>query len=211
MIGYIILDVWYAIESLVSDKERKNVNIREINQFTKSKNEHEKVKPKQTGVNKHSKRLSKRDMKNLGLNYIPKNGMKYDDFKEMNELWNCYMDQQMSAWKISDLPQMFEPHHPQFDQICGTFHKSDFHGALIKVIESKNSSLNGHEGYVIMDMRNTFSILSKDNVTRMIPKKSSLFEIKWRKFKFQFLGKHFCFQPGDRSTRKSKTVALCEL
>lgn len=119
------------------------------------------------------------------------------------------MDQQMSAWKSTELSNLFE--HPQFDQICGTLHKNDFHGSKMKVLKSKNSSLNGHQGFVVKETRNTFSILSEDNNIRTIPKRNSLFEIQWRNLRFQILGKHFCFQPGERSTRKSKSTALCEL
>lgn len=45
-------------------------------------------------------------------------------------------------------------------------HKSDFHGAIIKVVRSKCSTMVGHKGIVILDTKGTFNIIGKDNVLK---------------------------------------------
>lgn len=45
-------------------------------------------------------------------------------------------------------------------------HKSDFHGAIIKVVRSKCSTMVGHKGIVILDTKGTFNIIRKDNVLK---------------------------------------------
>lgn len=44
--------------------------------------------------------------------------------------------------------------------------KADYHGALIKVVNSKCPAFVGHEGIVIFDTKFTFTIVEKDDVTR---------------------------------------------
>jgi RNase P/RNase MRP subunit p29 len=41
--------------------------------------------------------------------------------------------------------------------------KADFHGALLKVVRSKCSSLVGVQGIILMDTKGTFQIICKDN------------------------------------------------
>lgn len=42
-------------------------------------------------------------------------------------------------------------------------HKSDFHGAMIKVVRSKCTTMVGHKGIIILDTKGTFNIIRKDN------------------------------------------------
>jgi RNase P/RNase MRP subunit p29 len=44
--------------------------------------------------------------------------------------------------------------------------KADFHGALLKVVRSKCSSLVGVQGIILMDTKGTFQIICKDDKVR---------------------------------------------
>lgn len=118
------------------------------------------------------------------------------------------MDQQFGD---GDLKLKFDPSHPQYEMTSAILHKSDFHGAKLKVSSSKCASLVGHQGIVLMDSKGTFSVISKDNVLRVIPKSASMLEFKWRKVRFTVYGKHLCYRSAERSTKKVKTLELCEL
>lgn len=52
------------------------------------------------------------------------------------------------------------------DSVSSSLLKADYHGALIKVIASKNPSLVGHTGIVIFDTKYTFQIVEMDDVVR---------------------------------------------
>jgi ribonuclease P protein subunit POP4 len=116
------------------------------------------------------------------------------------------MDQQFGAGDLKTLIAKFEPTHPQYDQTSAILHKSDFHGAKLKVSSSKNCSLVGKKGIVLLDTKGAFSIISKDNVMRVIPKSDSMFELKWKNARFTVYGKHLCYRSAERATKKIKTI-----
>lgn len=201
------------IESLVDSREKKNAKIQDLTIFSEIKNEHQKVKKPQR-LKKQKKRLSRKEFKDLGLYSLPRKTLKYEDYKQLNELWNSYMDQQFQQFSSGDLKALqlkFDPSHPQYEMSSAVIHKSDFHGAKLKVSSSKCSSLVGHKGIVLMDSKGTFSIISKDNVLRVIPKSDSMFELKWKNARFTVYGKHLCYRSAERSTKKIKTLDLCTL
>lgn len=57
-----------------------------------------KMKPKKPKKLKaQKKRLSRNEMKEMGLYSLPRKTLKYDDYKELNDLWNSYMEQQLGT------------------------------------------------------------------------------------------------------------------
>lgn len=198
------------IEQLVDPREKKNTKIQDLTVFVELKNEHKKVKKPQK-LKKQKKRLSRKEFKELGLYSLPRKTLKYDDYIPLNELWNSYMEQQFGTGDLKTLQAKFDPTHPIYDQVSGVIHKSDFHGAKVKVAHSKCVSLTGHKGIILMDTKGTFSLICKDNVLRIIPKSDSIFELKWKSARFSIYGKHLCYRSADRSTKKVKTIALMEL
>lgn len=183
------------------------MKIQDLTIFNEIKNEHKKIKKPQK-LRKQKKRLSRKEFKNLGLYALPRKTLRYTDYIQLNELWNSYMDHQLGASDLKALQLKFNPTHPHYDQTSGLIHKSDFHGAKIKVTSSKCASLIGLKGIIVLDTKGTFSIISKDNVLRSLPKNDSIFELKWRNTRFVVYGKHLCYRSADRSTKKVKNVAL---
>lgn len=191
-------------------REKKNDRIQDLSIFTELKNEHKKVKKPQK-QKQQKKRLSRKEFKELGLYSLPRKTLKYEDYLELNQLWDSYMDQQFDAGDLQSLQMKFSPSNPQYEQLSGLIHKSDFHGAKVKVTHSKCASLVGHKGIILMDTKGTFSIICKDNVLRVIPKSDSIFSLKWHKARFVIYGKHLCHRSADRSTKKIKSLSLIDL
>ena len=99
------------------------------------------------------------ERRKLGLLKLPRNGLVFDDFKEMNRLWIGYMNELLpnlgdrkSGLTDESLPM----------RIC----RADLHGAHVKVTRSNVASQVGLEGFVVMETKNTFRIISKDNKVR---------------------------------------------
>lgn len=198
------------IECLVNPHEKKNAKIQDLTFFAEIKNEHKKVKKPQRP--KHEKKqVSRKELRDLGLYSLPRKTLKYADYLKLNDLWNSYMEQQFDCTDLPALKLKFDTTHPQFEQTSSLIHKSDFHGAKIKVTHSKCASLVKHKGIILIDSKGTFSIICKDNVLRVIPKSDSIFEIKWRTVRFTVYGKHLCFRPAERATKKVKNIPLNEL
>lgn len=194
------------IESLVNPDERKNAKIQDLSFFAEIKNEHKKVK-RPARLKQDKKRMSRKEFKELGLYSLPRKTLKYTDYVKLNNLWNGYMEQQFDN-DLEALKLKFDPSHPLYEQTSSIIHKSDFHGAKVKVTQSKCVSLVGHKGIILIDSKGTFSIISKDNVVRVIPKNDSIFEFKWKTVSFTVYGRHLCYRSADRSTKKIKNVPL---
>ncbi|XP_070509592.1 ribonuclease P protein subunit p29 [Chironomus tepperi] len=204
-----IIEVQNVIENLIHPREKKACNIQELNQHQALSNVKKKIKkPKKLQVQK--KRLSRTEMKELGLYSLPKKTMKYDDYKELNSLWNSYMEQQLGT-DIQQIQKRIDVTSFNYDQFSGLIHKSDFHGAKVKVLQSKCVSTVGIKGIIILDTKGTFNIICKDNVMRVVPKNVSIFELKWNNLKITLHGKSLAIRSAERSVKKVKTVRLIEL
>lgn len=185
-------------------EDTKNSSIREIKTYTKFKNEHEKLK--KVSANKKSTRSISKQTRDL---LITRNKLKFSDHVKLNDLWNSYMENQLSNSKIEndDLVSAFESHHPSYEQLSATFSKSDFHGAMVEVLRSKNPSVLKLKGIVIKETQNVFTILSEDNISRTIPKKNCVFRFHWKNVHFDVLGNNLRMKSAMRTTRKIKSIS----
>jgi ribonuclease P protein subunit POP4 len=137
--------------------------VSEISQFHEIPNTKKVQKKKKRKLQK--KRMSRKEMKQLGMYSLPKEKLLYEDYTDLNELWDGYMLEQFGG-DMEKIKEQLDCTSPQFDFTSGLIHKSDFHGAKIKVVQSKNESLVDHKGIIIMETKETFYILSRDNILR---------------------------------------------
>ncbi|XP_032527761.2 ribonuclease P protein subunit p29 [Danaus plexippus] len=164
--------------------------------LAKKKSKEKKRKPNK----KKSRILGRRERKKLGFYTIQRNTMKYNEMTPLNKVWCEYMSQLLEL--DQPVPDYNSKNWEQFSQ---TLHKADFHGSYIQVVRSKCPSYVGKKGICIMDTRNTFKILSSDNILTTIPKKDSIFEFCVNDIKIMILGKHLCMKPADRSAKRIKS------
>ncbi|XP_049879004.1 ribonuclease P protein subunit p29 [Pectinophora gossypiella] len=164
--------------------------------LSKTKGKKFKKKPKK----KKSQNLTRKEKKALGFYVLPRNSVKYDDVLPMNQIWTDYISQMLELDK--PIPNCTSKSWETFTQ---TLYKADFHGAMLTVVRSKCPSYVLKSGICIMDTRNTFKIISKDNIITTIPKRESVFEMKVKNVRITLFGKHFCVRPAERSTKKVKS------
>jgi len=75
----------------------------------------------------------------------------------MNDPWRKY---------IGELVNLSKYKFGQDEQAQIRLCRADYHGALVKVSKAPNVSLLGIEGFVVMETRNTFHVISAENVLR---------------------------------------------
>jgi ribonuclease P protein subunit POP4 len=56
--------------------------------------------------------------------------------------------------------------------------RADYHGAFLRVVQSKCPSLVGKNGLVVQETLNTFVLIQSDNRSVVIPKTGSIFECR---------------------------------
>lgn len=160
---------------------------------------------------KKKKQLSMREKRELGLYKINKQGMKYKQFEGLHCLWKEYIRNYLNLRELQNKGFTAEPESGTWCHFSNLLSKADFHGALVKIVRSKCSSLVGQSGIVIFDTRNTFKMIGKDDIVRTIPKQSSVFAVIVDEYTFTIYGKYFCIRPSERSVRKMKSHILADL
>ncbi|KAJ0172943.1 hypothetical protein K1T71_011119 [Dendrolimus kikuchii] len=159
----------------------------------RSKNQRSKKKKKKVRC------LTRNEKKKLNFFNIPRNSLKYEDIQSMNEIWLDYVSQLLELDK--PIPECTSKSWETFTQ---SLYKADFHGSILKVVRSKCPSYVDKIGICIMDTRNTFKIICKENIITTIPKKGCVFEMYLKNIKITLFGKHLCVRPAERSTKKLK-------
>ncbi|XP_072934613.1 ribonuclease P protein subunit p29 [Epargyreus clarus] len=155
-----------------------------------------KEQKRKTKKNK-TRALSRKEKKSLGFYGVPRDSMKYNDVLALNEIWSDYMHGLLELDKTTpEIPSK------AWEQFTHTVYKADFHGSMLNVVRSKCPSYVGKTGICIMDTRNVFKIISKNNIITTIPKKECVFEICVKNIKLAIFGKLLCARPADRSTKK---------
>ncbi|XP_075984088.1 ribonuclease P/MRP subunit POP4 [Anticarsia gemmatalis] len=162
------------------------------------------AKKKSKGHKKGTKKkklriLTRKEKQTLGFYNIPRKGVKYNDMLPMNKIWLKYISDLLDL--SSPIP---DPTSKAWDNFTQALYKADFHGSILNVIRSKCPSYVGKTGICIMDTRNTFKIVSKDNIVTTIPKRECVFEMFMDSHKVTLFGKHLCVRPAERSTKKIK-------
>lgn len=156
------------------------------------------VKQKRLKNKKKPKHLSRQQKRTLGLFVMARGSIQYDHALPLFRMWENYMCQLLGRKPI---PEVNSKGWESFTQ---TIYKADFHGSLMRVVRSKCASYIGKSGICVMDTRNAFKIVSKDNVLTTIPKKECIFELYFKDVKLTLFGKHVCVRPAERSTKKIK-------
>ncbi|XP_012274574.1 ribonuclease P protein subunit p29 [Orussus abietinus] len=131
-------------------------------------------------------------------------GLKYENFIPLNDLWLGYMKRMLCTNTFLKLPK--SPIEPGWEAVNQKIMKADFHGAAIKVIRSKCPSLVKASGIVLQDTKGTFKIIGKDNIVRVIPKETVVFQIKLKEVALQVFGKDLCIRPAERAVKKFKNL-----
>ena len=117
------------------------------------------------------------ERRKLGLNKLPRDGLTYDDFKDINKLWIGYMTELLPSLKDRKLVGADESLQMR---VC----RADFHGAHVKVTKSNVASQAEIEGFVVMETKNTFQIISKDNKVISQPTINSFCKIIYHNYAY---------------------------
>ncbi|CAK1541395.1 unnamed protein product [Leptosia nina] len=161
-------------------------------------------------VKKQKKRkpklFTRKEKRNLGFYNIPRESVKYKDVEPMHLYWVEYINQILELDK--PIPNETSKRWEQFTQ---SLYKADFHGSMLHVVRSKCPSYIDKKGICIMDTKNTFKIVSPNNIITTIPKKESVFSLCVKNVKITLFGKHLNIRPAERSHKKFKSLVHPDL
>ncbi|OWA52048.1 putative Ribonuclease P protein subunit p29 [Hypsibius exemplaris] len=175
-------------KGFVTDKKRFDESFRKNYLLLATKRKAKKAKKE-----KPLKGLSNKERKRLKIYDIPKEQQKFDLVKPLHDLWCGYMEQ---TFNLSGMT----PARVAVTQDDLT--KADYHGALLKVMESPNASLIGLEGIVVRETRNMFHVITRQDKLKILQKSVCIFMCTCGGTKIKIFGNNFCARPADRIKKK---------
>ncbi|XP_014788430.1 ribonuclease P protein subunit p29 [Octopus bimaculoides] len=150
----------------------------------------------------HKKTLSSKLRKQLKIFHIQPEVQKFHNFLPLHKLWKQYMKQLIQ----------FENINPNnLTAVNLKVLKADYHGCYLTVSKSKCPSYVGTTGIVLMETKNIFKIITKDDKFKCIPKKNSVFCFSLDAYCFTLYGNHMKVKASERSHRKFKTKSTIDL
>ncbi|GAB2235734.1 hypothetical protein Drorol1_Dr00026174 [Drosera rotundifolia] len=122
------------------------------------------------------KRMSMTQFKKYGAYQLPEEHRKFDTFVPIHEMWKNYVKQHL---KYSS-----KDHRSVTMSLIG----ADLHGAVVRVVECKDTTLLGVVGIMIQETAETFGIITQDNKFKVVPKMGSVFILQADCWKVTLLG-----------------------
>lgn len=192
------------LNNLVHEDFKLSQNSLEYSQsFNCRKKRQRKSKKVADQCNPEKKKLTSTERK---LNHhLPQKYISFDEALGLHRDWLTYFKDMVDVKRLftntSSAPNEY---------IQSNIQKMCFIGAQVKITQSANQSLIGIKGIIIMDFLNTFRIVDKNNLIKIIPKKNSLFEFQAGKITFSIYGAHLCIRQIDRMVKKTKTLKILD-
>lgn len=153
---------------------------------------------KPTSTTRCRNTLSARDRRRLKVFEIKKEGHKFEDYIPLHRLWQGYMRDLLDIKRFE--AKTAGPKKENYERLL----KADYHGCMIVVRKSRCPSLLGVAGIILMETRNTFKIISKDNKIKCLPKAHCLFSFELDGYMFTLAGNQFCVKSSLRVRKKFK-------
>ncbi|KAL1140495.1 hypothetical protein AAG570_000427 [Ranatra chinensis] len=139
----------------------KNFPISKERQIVKKRAYRKGRQKRQTGC-----QLTSTRRRELGLHKLSRSGLKFTDLLPIHAIWVDYMRTYLGLDEFSKKKWYKVLHISIWTLFSKLLWKADYHGAYISVIRSLCPSFVGLEGILVMEMRNVFKIVSKDDITR---------------------------------------------
>ncbi|KAB0791800.1 hypothetical protein PPYR_03600 [Photinus pyralis] len=161
---------------------------------------------KEKTVRKKKQFITRKERKKLNILKLPKQDWNYKELGVMRDLWKQYMRNNLALY-----PKIPTWEDSNWNNFNITLAKSEFIGAELTVVRSKNVNQVGMRGIVVLETKATYQIVTPKNELKILIKKSSVFSLVLDDMKFTIFGKYTVVRPSERSIKKVKTLLLPDL
>jgi len=119
--------------------------------------------------------IGKREAREKGVWRLDETQTKFDLFVPLHHLWMGYMSELLGLPQLSSSALPTTQTMPASSGMHPKLVKADFHGSMLTVRQSKNPSLVGLSGIVILESENAFKVVTPKDKIKLIPKENSVF------------------------------------
>lgn len=183
-----------------------------------------------SSLNEKQKNIKKKRNNKISLEDIKNNfsiyNISYLDFEKIHYLWNSYLNELFnfdlhSLGNTNKINKITKNYLINNHKSClNKFLKCELTGAYLKIIESTNKLSIGIEGFIVLEKKNSFLIITKNNKLTLLLKKGNLFcfpfsidgNFEYLKnnsnlfLNFSVYGDNFLFKAVERSKLKFKNI-----
>lgn len=168
-----------------------------------------KKKLKKPQAKKKGQYLTAREKRELKLFKLEKNSLKYKNFKKIHFLWQDYMQEILGQVDQNQKNQKTQAEPGRISAILNenlqlTICRADLHGSMMKITRALNPCLVGIQGIVVMETKNSFQMIDKQSVLRIIPKLGTSFTLAVHGLVITLSGSSLIMKPSDRAVKKWK-------
>ncbi|BBM99736.1 ribonuclease P protein subunit POP4 [Marchantia polymorpha subsp. ruderalis] len=141
--------------------------------------------------------MSLRQHRKCGSYGLPQEFREYQLFQPLQEMWTTYAKDLLSDCSETMMQTRLLT--------------ADLHGAVLSVVDSKNSSFAGTRGVMVRETENTFGIVTMNNKFRVIPKVGSIFRLEMENIKVTLFGNNLGLRSSATKAKKQKLTSTIEL
>lgn len=154
-------------------------------------------------LSRRSEILPRRKYRPLCLYTIPRYGITYEEAKKIHKVWKSYVRHSLG---INDNDVLPLPHQKGYSNLSLLLFRTDLHGARLEVLVSNCKTLVGLIGIVVLETRNTFQLVGRDNNLRTVPKIGNVFAFSLGNVSVSCSGNQLLLRSAERSVKKVKAV-----
>jgi len=202
----------HFLASKVNENKKKEINDN-LNSYSPFNSTDNKRVFKRKLKNKKSKKLTATEKRTLKIYDIPKN-QKFSDFFSLHSLWEQYM---ITVLDLEDKDAEINPEKQKVEtkeETPGASHRdktwlvrlqyADYHGALVTIVKSSNATLQGRNGIIVSETRNTFKMATPKDIVITVPKENCVFAFEIKGWIFTMYGNNLRQRSFARSGKKFK-------
>ncbi|WKX92709.1 hypothetical protein Q1695_010609 [Nippostrongylus brasiliensis] len=142
---------------------------------------------------RNPKRTKKTNFTRSALTEDDKQALKYAQVEPLYHMWCQYYRELLGSREKMPDERML---------------KADYHGALVLVAEAHNTTMIGIVGIIILETRQTFQLITKDDKYKVIPKQGTALQFILDGRVFTLFGDSMRYKPSLRGKKHRLRVAL---
>ncbi|EPB76423.1 hypothetical protein ANCCEY_04481 [Ancylostoma ceylanicum] len=142
---------------------------------------------------RNPKKFRKTNFTRSALTEEDKRALKYEQVEPLYQMWCEYYRSLLGDQQKTPDERML---------------KADYHGALVLVAEAHNTTMIGKVGIIVLETRQTFQLITKENKYAVIPKQGTALQFILDGRVFTLFGDAMRYKPSLRGKKHRLRVAL---
>ncbi|CAL4109645.1 unnamed protein product, partial [Meganyctiphanes norvegica] len=158
--------------------------------------------------NRGKKRMTGREIRELGLHKLDKNNKTFEMFIPVNDMWKEYARDMLGIKHLANVSWKGTGTDGTTTAVQGRLRKLEYFGCFVRITRSRCSDYIGLNGIIIKETKYIFMLICPDDKIKTIPKMNSEFSFMVESYGFSILGNHLMQRPIERAKADIKKLCM---